>query len=93
MSGEFEGRTAPPVTPALLTAAHSSGPLAALEEGRKLYTSRCTECHDLELMDSRSVSGWEKAVGGMAGRAKLTDPEKARILEYITVAWNSLEGK
>jgi hypothetical protein len=93
MSGEFEQRTAPEVTPAMLTAAKSSGPLNTLQEGRKLYTTRCAECHDLELIDSRSVSSWEKAVGGMAGRAKLSDPEKARIMDYLTVAWNSLDGK
>jgi hypothetical protein len=93
MSGVFEQRTAPPVTPAMLTSASARSPLPVIEEGRKLYTTRCAECHDLELLDSRSVSGWERAVSGMAGRAKLTDPEKARIMDYITVAWNSLDAK
>jgi mono/diheme cytochrome c family protein len=93
MSGAVEARTAPPVSPALLTAARVNSPIAALEEGRNLYTSRCAECHDLELLDSRSVSGWEKAVAGMSGRAKLNDAQKSRIMEYITVAWNSLEAK
>jgi hypothetical protein len=90
MQGQFEERTAPPVTPALLTAAHVQTTQAIAEEGRKLYTARCTECHDLELIDSRSISGWEKAVAGMSGRAHLDDTQKARIMEYITVAWNGV---
>jgi hypothetical protein len=93
MSGVFEERTAPPVTPALLTAARAKGPMNALQEGRTLYTTRCAECHELELLDSRSVSGWEQAVSSMSGRAKLSAPEKARILDYLTVAWNSLDSK
>jgi hypothetical protein len=90
MQGQFEERTAPPVTPALLTAAHVQTTPAIAEEGRKLYTSRCTECHDLELIDSRSISGWEKMVGGMSGRAHLDDTQKARIMEYLTVAYNGI---
>lgn len=93
LQGAFEERTAPPVTPALLAATGTKTSLAPLEEGRKLYTTRCTECHDLELLDSRSPAGWERAVAGMAGRAKLSDPQKARIMEYITVAWNAMDGK
>lgn len=93
MSGAVEARTAPPVSPALLTAARANSPLAVIEEGRTLYTTRCAECHDLELLDSRSVSSWEKAVAGMSGRAKLNDAQKSRIMEYITVAWNSLDAK
>lgn len=90
MQGQVEARTAPAVTPALLTAAHVQTSSVAAEEGRKLYTSRCTECHDLELIDSRSISGWEKAVAGMSGRAHLDDTQRARIMEYLTVAWNGI---
>jgi predicted DNA-binding protein len=90
MQGAFEERTAPPITPTLLATVKHSGALPQLEEGRRLYTVRCTQCHDLELLDSRSLSGWEKAVTGMAGRARLDDKQKARILDYIAVAQSSL---
>jgi mono/diheme cytochrome c family protein len=90
MQGAFEERTAPPLTPPLLAAVKYSGSIPQLEEGRKLYTVRCTQCHDLELLDSRSMSGWEKAVTGMAGRARLDDKQKTRILDYIAVAQSSL---
>jgi cytochrome c5 len=92
MSGAFEERTAPAVTPAFLAAAKVSTAATALEEGHKLYTTRCTECHDLELLDSRGMSGWQKAVAGMSRRAGLNDAQQTRILEYIAAAQNSVEA-
>ena len=96
MSSAFEERTSPPVTPQFLAAAKVSTAPAALTEGHKLYTTRCTECHDLELVDSRGMSGWEKTVGGMSRRANLTQAEQQRILDYLAAAQNSvaaMEGK
>lgn len=90
MSSAFEERTSPPVTPAFLAAAKVSTPAAALTEGHKLYTTRCTECHDLELIDSRGMSGWQKAVAGMSRRANLNDAQQARILDYLAAAQNSV---
>jgi hypothetical protein len=93
MQGAFEERTAPPVTPALLAVAGSSASAQKLEEGRKLYTTRCTECHDLELLDSRAMSGWRTVVAGMARRAGVNEAQQAQILEYIAIAQNSLDAK
>ena len=90
MSSAFEERTSPPVTPAFLAAAKVSTPASALTEGHKLYTTRCTECHDLELIDSRGMSGWQKAVAGMSRRANLNDAQQARILDYLAAAQNSV---
>jgi hypothetical protein len=92
MQGVFEERTSPPVTPAFLTAAGSGASMNVLEEGRNLYTTRCTECHDLELLDSRSMTGWQKAVAGMAGRAHLTDAQQAKVLGYLAAAQTGLDG-
>jgi cytochrome c1 len=96
MSGAFEERTSPPVTPAFLAAAKVSTPAPALTEGHQLYTTRCTECHELELIDSRGMSGWEKAVSGMSRRAGLKGDEQQRILDYLAaaeIAVAALEGK
>jgi hypothetical protein len=90
MSTAFEERTSPPVTPAFIAAAKVSTPASALAEGHKLYTTRCTECHDLELIDSRGMSGWQKAVAGMSRRANLNDAQQARILDYLAAAQNSV---
>jgi hypothetical protein len=91
MQALFEERTAPPVTPQLISAAGSTAAAKALEEGHRLYTTRCTECHELELLDSRSIPGWRTAVSGMARRANLSAAEESRILEYLTVAQNGLQ--
>jgi mono/diheme cytochrome c family protein len=93
MEGLWEERTAPPVTAKLLAAAGAASSQKALEEGHQLYTTRCTECHDLELIDSRSVGGWRTAVSGMARRANLSDTQQARILDYLTAAQNGIEAR
>jgi len=85
MQSAFEERTSPPVTSALVAAARA-GNQTSLAEGHRLYTARCTECHDLELLESRHLEGWERTVGGMARRAGLSSAEQARILEYLAAA-------
>jgi hypothetical protein len=57
-----------------------------LEEGRKLYTVRCTECHDLEMLDGRTLTSLSGMIGSMSRRAGLSDAEKTRILDYIAAA-------
>jgi hypothetical protein len=93
MQGALESRTAPPLTPALLTLARATAPMAELEEGRKLYTTRCTECHDLDMVDSRSLSGWEKAVASMARRAHVDGAQQSRILAYLAVASKAVNAE
>ena len=92
LNASFEERTSPPVTPAFLAAAKVSTPRQQLEEGRRLYTNRCTECHDLEMLDSRSLGAWEKMVGGMSRRANLSGAEQARILDYLAAAQKTVES-
>jgi hypothetical protein len=92
MSGALEERTAPPVTPAFLSAAGTSAPVERLEQGRQLYTTRCTQCHDLEMLDSRTVANWKSEVAGMARRAKVDDGQQNVIMEYLTAA-HAVVGK
>jgi hypothetical protein len=92
MASLFEERTSPRVTEALLKAAGKEGIAAALEEGRSLYVNRCTECHELELLDSRTVSAWREAVSSMARRANLDGAQQARIVEYLTAAQRGMDA-
>lgn len=92
LGSAFEERTSPPVTPAFLAAAKVSTPRKALEDGRHLYTNRCTECHDLDMLDSRSRTSWESIVSGMSRRAGLSPEEKSRIMDYITAAQAVVEA-
>jgi hypothetical protein len=93
MSAQFEERTSPPVTPAFLSAAKVTTAREILDEGRTLYTNRCAECHDLEMLDSRSLGGWDKTVSGMARRANLTPAEKGRIMDYLAAALKVVESE
>ena len=86
MSGVLEAKTAPPVTKEFVAAAKSSATESALVEGHRLYTTRCSQCHDLEMLDSRSVGGWKDEVAGMAGRAKIDPAQQASIVQYINAA-------
>jgi hypothetical protein len=86
MSGVLEQKTSPKVTPEFMAAAGASSNAKALEEGHRLYTTRCSQCHELEMLDSRSLSGWKNEVAGMAGRAKINAAQQSSILEYIAAA-------
>jgi hypothetical protein len=92
MAGAFEEGTAPPVTTTFMAIA-KSGDAKELAEGHSLYTNRCTECHDLELIDSRTISSWEKMVGSMSRRAGLNEAQQARIITYIAAAQKVVEAK
>ena len=87
MQAQYEERTSPLVNAAFMAKA-KGGSDKALNDGRELYVNRCTECHDLEMLDSRSFSGWEKTVGGMARRAGLDGGEQSKIMAYIAAALN-----
>lgn len=88
MQSQFEERTSPLVDAAFMAKAKSPGGEKALSEGRELYVNRCAECHELEMLDSRGYSGWERTVGGMARRAGLEGNEQAKIMAYIAAALN-----
>jgi hypothetical protein len=92
MSGALEERTAPPVTPEFLAAAKPAAPAERLEQGRQLYTTRCTQCHDLEMLDSRTVGNWKSEVAGMARRAKVDDAQQNVIMEYLAAAHSVVGG-
>lgn len=91
MQSAFEERTSPQVTVAFLASVKTENSKAALTEGRELYTTRCTECHDLELLDSRGMEGWQRTVAGMSRRAGISAAEQARILDYIAAATRFVE--
>jgi hypothetical protein len=92
MSAQFEERTSPQVTSAFLAASKVTTSREDLQDGRRLYTNRCAECHELEMLDSRSVDGWDRMVSSMARRANLTGVEKSRIMQYLAAAVKVVEA-
>src|SRR5436853_4605473 len=53
-----------------------------LEEGRSLFIAKCSGCHTLRLPAVYSQERWPQILDKMQPRAKITDFEKERILEY-----------
>ena len=66
-------------------------PFGADASAREIFEARCTGCHTLERIFTRSVDSqdgglaWEHVVGRMRGKAPqwMTDIEAQRILEYL----------
>ncbi len=67
--------------------------LATLERGRKLYTTRCTECHVARPIASLTVPQWRKAVAMMAPRADLNPTDREALEAYLIAAREALSGR
>lgn len=64
--------------------------VATLDRGRKIYTTRCTECHVARPIAHYSVAQWHHYVGIMAPRAGLKPQDKAAVEAYVIAARESL---
>src|SRR3954452_5225175 len=56
-----------------------SANLAMLEYGRKIYTTRCTECHVARTIANYTVPQWRHYLGLMAPRARLVPDERVAL--------------
>jgi mono/diheme cytochrome c family protein len=63
---------------------------ATLQKGRRIFASRCTECHVARRIDKYSVAEWHHFIGMMAPRAGLKPAERAALESYIITARQSL---
>ncbi len=52
-------------------------------DGKNILTNRCTECHKIKKVESRSEEEWLKIVDKMALKAKLSASEKTALSWYI----------
>jgi len=58
--------------------------LEAAQKGFKLYKFNCAGCHNLHKPDAYTVSGWEKVLPEMLGRAKITSETDAKLIrDYL----------
>jgi mono/diheme cytochrome c family protein len=57
-----------------------------LREGRKLFVSRCIECHTLPVVSDYRASAWPHLVDKMADRADLKSTERNAVVAYILAA-------
>ena len=56
-----------------------AGPAGA----ERLYRSRCSACHRAYPPSSRDRARWAELLAKMAPRAKLSEPEREQISEYL----------
>jgi mono/diheme cytochrome c family protein len=81
----------PEVSPALVANARGDHTDAnVLATGRKLFVSRCLECHTLPSATQHSRDEWPHLVNRMSARANLSASEQAAIVAYLRAA--SLTG-
>lgn len=64
--------------------------VATLERGRKIFTTRCTECHVARTIANYSVPEWRHFLSIMAPRAKLRPDDRASVEAYLIAARQSL---
>jgi mono/diheme cytochrome c family protein len=60
--------------------------LAMLNQGRRLFVSRCIDCHTLPPFWHYSAKEWPGIVDSMAHRANLKRNERDAIVAYILAA-------
>jgi mono/diheme cytochrome c family protein len=76
-----------PVTAELIRAgAARHADEGTLREGRRLFVSRCIECHSLPVVSDYRASAWPHLVDKMADRADLKSSERNAVVAYILAA-------
>jgi mono/diheme cytochrome c family protein len=77
---------APPVTPAMVQAAHGVS-AETLQHGRRIFAGPCATCHNADPVMRYSVSRWRAIIDDdMGDRARLNSPERSALMAYITAA-------
>lgn len=54
-----------------------------LQEGHRIYTTKCTRCHKNFEITGFSESKWKHEIDEMAPKAKLTAVEKEQLTRHI----------
>lgn len=57
--------------------------LKTLEEGRRIYTSRCSGCHALVPADSYTPQEWPALVDKMVDEAALSEHERVVVTQFL----------
>ena len=77
----------PAITPAIIANARPDHASAnELATGRKLFVSRCLECHTLPLVTKHSPDEWPHLVSRMSDRANLSASDQSAIIAYLRAA-------
>ncbi len=64
--------------------------IETLDHGRKIYTTRCTECHVARTIGNYSVERWRHYIKIMAPRAGLDPSDRTALETYLISARESM---
>ncbi|MBV8255182.1 MAG: cytochrome c [Chitinophaga sp.] len=51
--------------------------------GKAIYRQNCNRCHAYKWPESRTVEKWPGIIDKMARKAKLSDDQKAAVLDFV----------
>lgn len=89
------GPVVPPADAALVAIAQKRWPEAnaiQLEQGRLLFTTRCTTCHALRDPAKYGPADWSYYLKIMGPRAQLADAERQAVERYLVAAHDLAEA-
>jgi hypothetical protein len=82
-----ENTVPPTVTPQMVAQSPNRNlTIAQLQHGRRLFASRCIECHTLPSVNAHHQSEWPCLVDWMAKRASLKPEEREAMIAYLVAA-------
>ncbi len=73
--------TAPAVTSSIAAAARTSAEV--LNEGRVIYTTRCTDCHNAVAVSAHTRAEWPGIIRRMAPESDLTPRQEQAVRAYV----------
>ena len=73
--------TAPAVTPAIAAAVRTSAEV--LNQGRLIYTTRCTDCHNAVAVAAHTRAEWPGIIRRMAPESDLTPQQELAVRAYV----------
>jgi cytochrome c5 len=51
--------------------------------GKTVYRENCNRCHNYKWPETRTAEKWPGIIDRMARKAKLTDDQKAQVLDFV----------
>ncbi|MDX2359832.1 MAG: hypothetical protein QNK23_03430 [Crocinitomicaceae bacterium] len=58
-------------------------PTAEIGQGKTIFESKCTTCHEAKVIDDYKVEKWPKLLTNMAKRAELSEADESLVESYI----------
>ena len=76
----------PPVTANMAKMGGAVATVERLDHGRRVFASRCIECHVLPPISNYTADRWPRIVNWMGPRASLKPEEREEVIAYILAA-------